>query len=107
MTTLARCSAARSRTAPSDASEALDAAADVLDRSLAQTRPRYFAYIGSSGLEIGVLGDALMASHDVNVANSAGAADLLEAQTIRWVGQFVGFDDEPRGCSPPAARSRT
>ena len=76
---------------------ALDAAAEVLDVSLAQSRPRYFAYIGSSGLEIGVLGDALMASHDVNVAVSAGAADLLEAQTIRWVGQFVGFDDEAVG----------
>jgi aromatic-L-amino-acid/L-tryptophan decarboxylase len=82
---------------PSDANQALDAAADVLDRSLAQARPRWFAYIGSSGLEIGVLADALMASHDVNVANSAGAADLLEAQTIRWVGQFVGFDENATG----------
>lgn len=80
-----------------DAMAALDAAADVLDVSLAQSRPRYFAYIGSSGLEIGVLGDALMASHDVNVAVSAGAADLLEAQTIQWVGQFVGFDDDAVG----------
>ena len=52
--------------------EALDAAADVLDVSLSQSRPRYFAYIASSGLEIGVLADALMASHDVNVAVSAG-----------------------------------
>ena len=84
-----------------DPDEALDAAADVLDRSLAQSRPRWFAYIGSSGLEIGVLADALMASHDVNVANSAGAADLLEAQTIRWVGQFVGFD--PNACGLLAA----
>jgi aromatic-L-amino-acid/L-tryptophan decarboxylase len=83
--------------APADPSGALDAAADVLDHSLAQSRPRYFAYIGSSGLEIGVLADALMASHDVNVANSAGAADLLEAQTIKWVGQFVGFDDDACG----------
>jgi aromatic-L-amino-acid decarboxylase len=78
--------------AGSSAIAALDAAADVLDVSLAQARPRYFAYIGSSGLEIGVLGDALMASHDVNVAVSAGAADLLEAQTVRWLGEFVGFD---------------
>ncbi len=83
--------------AGSEPRAALDAAADVLDVSLAQSRPRYFAYIGSSGLEIGVLGDALMASHDVNVAVSAGAADLLEAQTIRWVGQFVGFDDQAVG----------
>jgi aromatic-L-amino-acid/L-tryptophan decarboxylase len=87
--------------APSDAIAALDAAADVLDASLAQSRPRFMAYIGSSGLEVGVLGDALMASHDVNVAAGAGAADELEAQTIRWVGEFVGFD--PRACGLLAA----
>jgi aromatic-L-amino-acid decarboxylase len=81
----------------SDPAGGLDAAADVLDVSLAQSRPRYFAYIGSSGLEISVLGDALMASHDVNVAVSSGAADLLEAQTVRWVGQFVGFSSAARG----------
>lgn len=88
------------RDLPTDGTEpasALDAAAEVLDVSLAQSRPRYFAYIGSSGLEVGVLGDALMASHDVNVAVRAGAADLLEAQTIRWVGQFVGFDEDAVG----------
>jgi aromatic-L-amino-acid decarboxylase len=83
--------------APSDPIGRLDSAVDVLDVSLAQARPRYFAYIGSSGLEIGVLADALMASHDVNVAVSAGAADLLEAQTIRWVGEFVGFDPQAKG----------
>jgi aromatic-L-amino-acid decarboxylase len=83
--------------APSDPIHALDAAADVLDVSLAQSRPRFLAYIGSSGLEIGVLGDALMASHDVNVAVSAGAADLLEDQTIRWVGQFVRYSDGAKG----------
>ena len=83
--------------APSDPVRALDAAADVLDVSIAQARPRFFAYIGSSGLEIGVLADALMASHDVNVAVSAGAADQLEEQTIRWTGQFVGYSDHAQG----------
>jgi len=83
--------------APSDPSRALDDAVAVLDVSLSQSRPRYFAYIGSSGLEIGVLADALMASHDVNVAVSAGAADQLEAQTIRWVGEFTGFDQNATG----------
>jgi aromatic-L-amino-acid decarboxylase len=82
---------------PSDPIARLDSAVDVLDVSLAQARPRYFAYIGSSGLEVGVLADALMASHDVNVAVSAGAADLLEAQTVRWVGEFVGFDPDAKG----------
>ena len=77
--------------AGSDAAAALDAAASVLDVSISQTRPRFFAWIGGSGLEIGVLGDALMASHDVNVAVASGAATPLERQVVRWVGQFVGF----------------
>jgi aromatic-L-amino-acid decarboxylase len=76
---------------PADAREALDAAADVLDVSLSQVRPRFFAYVASSGLEIGVLADALMASHDVNAAVTAGGADLLETQVVRWVDAFVGF----------------
>ncbi len=75
----------------SDPRACLDAAAQVLDVSIAQPRPRYFAYVGSSGLEIGVLGDALMACHDINVAVHAGGADLLEQQVVRWVGEFTGF----------------
>ena len=56
-----------------------------------------FGWIGGSGLEIGVLGDALMASHDVNVAVSSGAATPLERQTVRWVGDFVGFSPAAEG----------
>jgi aromatic-L-amino-acid decarboxylase len=72
-------------------SAALDAAALVLDESLAHSRPRYFGYIGSSGLESGVLADALAASHDVNMAAETAAAFLVEQQTLRWVGEFVGY----------------
>ena len=54
-------------------------------------RPRFFGYVGSSGLELGVLADALAASHDINLAASAAAADLVERQTLRWVGDLVGF----------------
>ena len=39
--------------------EALDDAARILDESIAQPRPRYFAFIGSSGLEIGAIADLL------------------------------------------------
>jgi len=74
-----------------DAVEGLELASRVLDASIEQPRPRYLAYVGSSGLEIGVLGDALMAAHDVNVAVSAGGADLVERQVVRWIGEFVGF----------------
>ena len=87
--------------APADARTVLDQAADVLDVSMSQARPRFFAYVGSSGLEIGVLGDALVASHDVNVATSAGGADLVEAQTVAWVADFVGFGRPADGLLAP------
>ncbi len=74
-----------------DAIQALDEAASVLDTTLSQARPRYFGYIGSSGLEIGALADLLVGSHDANLAINAGVATDIEAQTLRWVGQFVGY----------------
>jgi aromatic-L-amino-acid decarboxylase len=71
--------------------EALDDAAQVLDESLAPARPRYFAFVGSSGLEVAVLADALASAYDVNLATHAGVADLVESQALDWVGRFVGF----------------
>ena len=70
---------------------ALDQAATVLDQSLAQSRPRFFAYIGSSGLEIGAVADFLAASYDVNVAIDARASSFLEVQTGKWMAEFIGF----------------
>ena len=76
---------------PVSVHEALDDAFRALDESIAQPRPRYFAFIGSSGLEIGALGDLLAATYDMNLAVDARAATVLEEQTVRWVGEFVGF----------------
>jgi aromatic-L-amino-acid/L-tryptophan decarboxylase len=70
---------------------ALDDAAQVLDTSIAQPRPRFFAFVGSSGLEIGVLGDLLASCFDVNLAVWAGAASEVEDQAVRWVSEFVGY----------------
>src|SRR6185503_9229672 len=70
---------------------ALDDAAQLLDVSIAQPRPRFFAFVGSSGLEIGVLGDLLASCFDVNLAVWAGAASEVEDQAVRWVSEFVGF----------------
>ncbi len=70
---------------------ALDDAAQLLDMSIAQPRPRFFAFVGSSGLEIGVLGDLLASCFDVNLAVWAGAASEVEDQAVRWVSEFVGF----------------
>ena len=71
--------------------EALDDAAHILDESIAQARPRYFAFIGSSGLEIGALADFLAHTYDINLAVDARAATQVEDQAVRWAAEFVGF----------------
>ena len=75
----------------SSALAALDDAARLLDVSIAQPRPRFFAFVGSSGLEIGVLGDLLASCFDVNLAVWAGAASEVEDQAVRWVSEFIGY----------------
>ncbi len=74
-----------------DAEAALDDAARILDASISPSRPLYLAYIGSTGLEVGVLASALAATYDANLAVTAGGADLIEDQALRWVADFVGF----------------
>ena len=76
---------------PVSVHEALDDAFRALDESIAQPRPRYFAFIGSSGLEIGALADLLAATYDMNLAVDARAATVLEQQAVRWVGEFIGY----------------
>ena len=76
---------------PGDAGQSLADAAEVLDASVSPSRPLYAAYIGSTGLEAGVLASALSNTYDVNLASSAGAAELLEEQTLRWMAEFIGF----------------
>jgi len=76
---------------PTPVHVALDDAARILDESIAQARPRYFAFIGSSGLEIGTLADLLSHTYDINLAVDARAATQLEDQAVEWVGEFVGF----------------
>jgi aromatic-L-amino-acid decarboxylase len=76
---------------PTPAFVALDDAYRILDESIAQPRPRYFAFIGSSGLEIGVLADLLASCFDVNLARYAEAASEVERQATRWVAELVGY----------------
>ena len=59
---------------PEPVTRALEEAAQILDESIAQPRPRYFAFVGSSGLPIGVVADALASCFDANMAVYAGAA---------------------------------
>lgn len=76
---------------PADPGLVLADAARVLDESNSPARPLYLGYVGSTGLEVGVLAEALAATYDVNLAVTARAADLVEAQAVGWVAEFVGF----------------
>lgn len=76
---------------PTPVFEVLEDAARILDETIAQPRPRYFAFIGSSGLEIGAIGDALAACYDANLAVYAAAATEIEQQAVRWAAEFIGF----------------
>ena len=76
---------------PTTAQEVLADAAEVLDESISPSRPLYLAYVGSTGLEVGVLGAALAATYDVNLAVTARAADLVERQALAWIAEFIGY----------------
>lgn len=68
--------------AGSDLVGALDDAVGLLEASVAPGRPLFAAYIGSTGLEVGLAGSALAATYDVNLASSAGGAELVEEQAL-------------------------
>ncbi len=76
---------------PSPALAAIDDAALALDETIAQPRPRFFAFVGSSALEIAVIGDALASCFDANLAAWAAAASEIERQAVEWVASFVGY----------------
>ncbi|MFF8910742.1 pyridoxal phosphate-dependent decarboxylase family protein [Streptomyces olivaceoviridis] len=76
---------------PGETRAALDDAVRVLEASVSPSRPLFLAYVGSTGLETGVLASALSAAYDANLATAAGAADLLDEQAVRWVAEFVGY----------------
>ena len=71
----------------------------MLDESLAQPRPRWFGFVGSSGLEIGVIGDLLAACYDINLAIGTEAASHVERQALRWVGELVGYPGTGGACT--------
>src|SRR5687768_8985104 len=52
---------------PGDAEAALEDAVRVLDASISPARPLYLAYVGSTGLEAGVLAETLAATYDANM----------------------------------------
>jgi aromatic-L-amino-acid decarboxylase len=76
---------------PGEEEQALADAVSALDASVSPSRPLYLAYIGSTGLEVGVLASALSATYDANLAATAGGAELIEQQTLEWLAAFLGY----------------
>ena len=86
-----------------DAEQALADAARVLDASVSPSRPLFLAYIGSTGLEIGVLASALAATYDANLATTR-----RRRRPRRGAGRCAGSPSSsasrsPRARSPAAA----
>ena len=64
-----------------------------------RTTPTFFGYVQSPPAPVGVAADLLASAADQNVTSwrSGPAAAAVEHQTLRWLGEFVGFDDAATG----------
>ena len=70
-----------------------ETARGLFDHSLFNGHPRFFGYITASPAPIGMLGDLLAAAANPNVGGwvLSPAATEIEAQTIRWIAELIGF----------------
>ncbi len=81
-----------------DPAKLMDRATDLLfDHSLFNSHPRFWGYITAPAAPIGILGDFLAAAVNQNSGawSLSPMASEIEAQTIRWISQLLGF---PTGC---------
>lgn len=77
-----------------DAATLLNQAANLLfDHSLFNGHPRFWGYITSSAAPIGALGELLASAVNANVGAwlLAPMASEIEAQTIRWIAEMIGY----------------
>ncbi|MDE3186807.1 MAG: aspartate aminotransferase family protein [Acidobacteriota bacterium] len=77
-----------------DPAQLLNHAADLLfEHSLFNGHPRFWGYITSSAAPIGALGDLLAAAVNPNVGAwlLSPMASEIEAQTIRWIAEMLGY----------------
>lgn len=78
----------------------LESTAQLLfENSLLNAHPRFFGYITSSPAPIGMLGELLAAAVNPNVGawRLSPMASEIEAQTVRWIAELVGFPTNAGG----------
>ena len=86
-----------SRSLPVSGSQSPDLLAEVtdilLDHSLFNAHPRFWGYITSGPAPIGVLADFVASAVNPNVGawKLAPAATEIEAQTVRWIAELIGY----------------
>ncbi len=70
-----------------------EAARLLFDHSLFNGHPRFWGYITSSAAPIGVLADLLASAVNPNVGawDLSPVASEIEAQTIRWIAEMIGY----------------
>lgn len=77
-----------------DPAQLMDRAANlVFDHSLYNSHPRFWGYITASAAPIGILGDFLASAVNPNTGAwfLSPMASEIEAQTIRWIAELLGF----------------
>lgn len=74
-----------------------EAAQLLFDHSLFNGHPRFWGYITAAAAPIGILADLLAAAVNPNVGAAilSPLASEMEAQTIRWLAELIGY---PRNC---------
>ncbi len=83
-----------------DPAQLLDQAADLLfEHSLFNGHPRFWGYITSSPAPIGVLAELLASAVNPNVGAwpLSPMASEIEAQTIRWIAEMIGYPEDCGG----------
>jgi aromatic-L-amino-acid/L-tryptophan decarboxylase len=83
-----------------DPAELINRAADLLfEHSLFNAHPRFWGYVTSSAAPIGALGDLLAAAVNANVGAwlLSPMASEIEAQTIRWIAEMLGYPSDCAG----------
>ena len=71
----------------------------LFQHSLFNAHPRFWGYITSGPAPIGVLGDLLASAVNPNVGawKLAPAATEIEAQTVRWIAELIGYPTDCGG----------
>lgn len=72
---------------------------DVLPNSTPMGSPRYFGYVMGSGVQMGVLAEALAAAQNANTGGwkPAPAATEIERRVVAWFAEMIGYPTDTGG----------